>query len=60
MSQAYNEDANAYNKPTLFGEPGRWNSSPAPADGSLPRSGACRTMLLHRTKMGTIELGRSR
>src|SRR5271168_1940555 len=36
MIHAYNEDANAYNKPTLFGELGRWNSSLAAADGSLP------------------------
>ena len=59
MIQTYNEDANAYNKPTLFGELARW-IRPRTGGRLVTRYGAYRTMLLHRTKMGTIELGRSR
>jgi hypothetical protein len=40
MIHAYYEDANAYNKPTHFGELGRGHSRPAPADGFVTRSGA--------------------
>jgi hypothetical protein len=56
MIRAYNEDANAYNKPTLFGELGRWNSSLAPR---YPfRRVQNHAIALQQS--GTTELGRSR
>jgi hypothetical protein len=62
MIHAYYEDANAYNKPTHFGELGRWDAGIRPSHRRTARYPFRRVQnhAIALQQSGTTELGRSR